>query len=725
MSIGISFDDLFCLAASDDDPIESDGHKIAGLGVRMLHSEGNFILESKKPAFGFGDLERDLAALPKPSESSRVPELIGLLEGLGTNWDGETRDGLPYLATLLDATRTQAARLGVRNDLDLKIAVPGVAALQRLRDESIHKPKVRYCKDSLKDCLLFMMEHSSVRTEFEDAGLCAGFSTVSSDWIARLFGADILKSDPEIVDRLKEERSSFILVEVQLNGLLLTPISRSLTGADVEFSRPSLWIPFPFEGWLKEQLHDGGGNGFKDLSVGRRNIYLERFLRGMGFETEPETGLAKEVDGEVVTSDAHGATREGDSVGSVVDEPFRKRGHISGFKSYYLNEDEMALSLAQGILEKIYGDEKLAKTALKDGLGKPPQLDPKKFNGFRQVFDRWDDERDNKNTMEVVGYRLTGSLAAHPILGPVLNKAMRMVLWNPEIQPEHAISNDRVSTIAEAAILAKRSGQKGVEIGTQTTVRSASFWNSVSIDFYEGQHHRESMNREIIVPELGDVTASAKVEKWMKSIGDQVHEDELIALLDAETGAIEVKSPAAGRLISIYMQEGADVRTDNRLAEIDPGNSTKVSPAALTTIQNDEGNLALTRHMIMGNRSRDLGCRIKLGRQDDAQSLQLQLKFGLEEHHVDKAVEVEIRVDRAGKVLVAVLLDGRPFPAESLKRFEGADEDTIIEPTAFGTFEVYINNRHKQFATTMNRLNGNDNKPWAFMSESPTGAKTA
>ena len=77
------------------------------------------------------------------------------------------------------------------------------------------------------------------------------------------------------------------------------------------------------------------------------------------------------------------------------------------------------------------------------------------------------------------------------------------------------------------------------------------------------------MTTKIEVPTLGESISEATVAQWLKSAGDFVQEDELIAELETDKVNLEVTAPKAGKLSAIMTEEGATVTPGDIMGEID------------------------------------------------------------------------------------------------------------------------------------------------------------
>ena len=94
---------------------------------------------------------------------------------------------------------------------------------------------------------------------------------------------------------------------------------------------------------------------------------------------------------------------------------------------------------------------------------------------------------------------------------------------------------------------------------------------------------------EIPVPVLGESVTEATVAQWMKSVGDNVAQDEAICELETDKVTLEVNAPVAGVLTAINAEADSDVGVGAILGVITPGASgaasapTKAAPASAAT----------------------------------------------------------------------------------------------------------------------------------------------
>jgi 2-oxoglutarate dehydrogenase E2 component (dihydrolipoamide succinyltransferase) len=67
------------------------------------------------------------------------------------------------------------------------------------------------------------------------------------------------------------------------------------------------------------------------------------------------------------------------------------------------------------------------------------------------------------------------------------------------------------------------------------------------------------LSKDIVIPTLGESVTEGTIAKWMKSVGDNVEQDEALLELETDKVTLEVYAPAAGTLAEIMADEGATV----------------------------------------------------------------------------------------------------------------------------------------------------------------------
>src|SRR6476646_5046233 len=73
---------------------------------------------------------------------------------------------------------------------------------------------------------------------------------------------------------------------------------------------------------------------------------------------------------------------------------------------------------------------------------------------------------------------------------------------------------------------------------------------------------------DITMPQLGETVTEGTITRWMKQVGDQVSEDEILFEVSTDKVDSEVPSPAAGYIAEILVQEGETVDVGAKLAVI-------------------------------------------------------------------------------------------------------------------------------------------------------------
>ncbi|MGH9072590.1 MAG: biotin/lipoyl-containing protein, partial [Acidimicrobiales bacterium] len=72
------------------------------------------------------------------------------------------------------------------------------------------------------------------------------------------------------------------------------------------------------------------------------------------------------------------------------------------------------------------------------------------------------------------------------------------------------------------------------------------------------------------MPQLGETVTEGTVTRWLKSVGDQIAEDDVLFEVSTDKVDSEVPSPASGYLAEILVQEGETVDVGAKLAVITP-----------------------------------------------------------------------------------------------------------------------------------------------------------
>ncbi|HVL91900.1 MAG TPA: dihydrolipoamide acetyltransferase family protein [Acidimicrobiales bacterium] len=88
------------------------------------------------------------------------------------------------------------------------------------------------------------------------------------------------------------------------------------------------------------------------------------------------------------------------------------------------------------------------------------------------------------------------------------------------------------------------------------------------------------MSIDITMPQLGETVTEGTIVRWVKQVGDQVSEDEVLFEVSTDKVDSEVPSPASGYLTEILVQEGQTVDVGARLAVIGDSAEGAAEPAA-------------------------------------------------------------------------------------------------------------------------------------------------
>ncbi len=81
---------------------------------------------------------------------------------------------------------------------------------------------------------------------------------------------------------------------------------------------------------------------------------------------------------------------------------------------------------------------------------------------------------------------------------------------------------------------------------------------------------------EVVMPQMGESITEGTVSKWLKAIGDTIEKDEALLEISTDKVDAEVPSPAAGKLLSIRVQEGETVEVGSVLALVGAEGSSPV-----------------------------------------------------------------------------------------------------------------------------------------------------
>lgn len=93
---------------------------------------------------------------------------------------------------------------------------------------------------------------------------------------------------------------------------------------------------------------------------------------------------------------------------------------------------------------------------------------------------------------------------------------------------------------------------------------------------------------DIKVPQLGESINEVEIGEWLVQVGDTVHTDEEIVLIESDKATVEVPAPASGVLVKILKQQGATAVIDEVIGHIDTGAKKKAQEKTPATPGEDE-----------------------------------------------------------------------------------------------------------------------------------------
>jgi 2-oxoglutarate dehydrogenase E2 component (dihydrolipoamide succinyltransferase) len=74
---------------------------------------------------------------------------------------------------------------------------------------------------------------------------------------------------------------------------------------------------------------------------------------------------------------------------------------------------------------------------------------------------------------------------------------------------------------------------------------------------------------ELKIPAVGESITEVQISEWLKAEGDQVKQDEPIAVIDSEKATLDFPSPQSGRLVKILHQAGETVAVGTVVAHLE------------------------------------------------------------------------------------------------------------------------------------------------------------
>ncbi|WP_258120211.1 biotin/lipoyl-containing protein [Mesorhizobium onobrychidis] len=77
------------------------------------------------------------------------------------------------------------------------------------------------------------------------------------------------------------------------------------------------------------------------------------------------------------------------------------------------------------------------------------------------------------------------------------------------------------------------------------------------------------MTTDIILPSSGMGIEEATIVRWLKSIGDEVSEGEIVVEVETAKATVEIEAPASGRLATIVAPVGKTVEINAVIGTIE------------------------------------------------------------------------------------------------------------------------------------------------------------
>ena len=74
---------------------------------------------------------------------------------------------------------------------------------------------------------------------------------------------------------------------------------------------------------------------------------------------------------------------------------------------------------------------------------------------------------------------------------------------------------------------------------------------------------------EIIMPSLGETVDEGKVVKWLKKVGDEIKEGDILCEVETDKTAAEIPSTVNGKLTEIIAQEGDTIPVGCKIATVE------------------------------------------------------------------------------------------------------------------------------------------------------------
>lgn len=88
---------------------------------------------------------------------------------------------------------------------------------------------------------------------------------------------------------------------------------------------------------------------------------------------------------------------------------------------------------------------------------------------------------------------------------------------------------------------------------------------------------RHFATQTVKVPTLGDSISEGTIVSWTKQVGDQVAQDDVVAVIETDKVSVDLRSPYAGKLIKQVAQTEQIVKVGDAIAQIDDAASGSIA----------------------------------------------------------------------------------------------------------------------------------------------------
>src|SRR2546430_2546936 len=99
---------------------------------------------------------------------------------------------------------------------------------------------------------------------------------------------------------------------------------------------------------------------------------------------------------------------------------------------------------------------------------------------------------------------------------------------------------------------------------------------------------QQGMSVDVVMPQMGESITEGTVSKWLKQAGDDIAKDEPLLEISTDKVDAELPSPAAGKLLSISVQEGETVEVGAVLATVGAEGAAPVADAGAAAKQEQQ-----------------------------------------------------------------------------------------------------------------------------------------